>query len=113
MRIFKFKRILFGSKSIPTPSAKVDELLRRLQQQDSNEPPDDPLEADKRLLRIQALLSDVDQRTREIFIAARSGHTYPEIAEAWGISVSKVQKCVARGLLEIVKAEYAASSKPR
>lgn len=112
MQIFKFKRNLFGSKRIPTPAAKVDELLRRLQQQDSNEPPDDPLEADKRLLRIQALLSDVDQRTREIFIAARSGHTYPEIAKAWGISVSKVEKYVARGLLEIVKAEYAASSKP-
>jgi DNA-directed RNA polymerase specialized sigma24 family protein len=112
VRIFKFKRNLFGSKSTPTPSAKVDELLGRHQQQDSNEPPDDPLEADKRLLRIQALLGDVDQRTREIFIAARSGHTYPEIAEAWGISVSKVEKCVARGLLEIMKANYAASSKP-
>jgi DNA-directed RNA polymerase specialized sigma24 family protein len=111
MRIFKFKRNLFGSKSTPTPSAKVDELLRRHQQQDSNEPPDDPLEADKRLLRIQALLSDVDQRTREIYIAARSGHTYPEIAEAWGVSVSTVKKCVARGLLEIMKANYVASSK--
>jgi DNA-directed RNA polymerase specialized sigma24 family protein len=111
MRIFKFKRNLFGSKSTPTPSAKVDELLRRHQQQDSNEPPDDPLEADMRLLRIQALLSDVDQRTREIYIAARSGHTYPEIAEAWGVSVSTVKKCVARGLLEIMKANYVASSK--
>jgi len=57
------------------------------------------------LLRVVALLGDVDQRTREIYIAARSGHTYPEIAEAWGISVSKVKKCVARGLLEIMKIE--------
>ena len=105
MRIFKFKRNLFGSKGTPTPSAKVDELLGRHPQQDSNEPPGDPLEAEKRLLRVQALLSGVDQRTREIYIAARSGHSYPEIAEAWGISVSKVQKCVARGLLEIVKIE--------
>jgi DNA-directed RNA polymerase specialized sigma24 family protein len=113
MWIFKFKRKLLGSESTPTPSAKVDDLLRRHQQQDSNEPHGDPLEAEKRLLRTLALLSDVDQRTREIYIAARSGHSYPEIAEVWGISVSKVKKCVARGLLEIVKANRAASSKPR
>ena len=105
MWIFKFKRKLFDSERTPTTSAKAEELLRRFQQQDSNEPPGDPLEAEKRLLRVQALLSDVDQRTREIYIAARSGHTYPEIAEAWGISVSKVEKCVARGLLEIMKIE--------
>jgi len=111
MRIFKFRRKRLGSDITPELSAKADELFRRIRQPDSNEPPGDPLEAEKRLLRVQALLSGVDQRTREIYIAARSGHSYIEIAEAWGISISKIKKCVARGLFEIVQANRAASSK--
>jgi DNA-directed RNA polymerase specialized sigma24 family protein len=105
VRIFKSKRNLIGSKSTPTPSVKVDELLRRHQQQDSNEPHGDPLDAEVRLLTTLVLMSDVDPLTREIYIAARSGHTYPEIAAAWGVSVFTVKKCVARGLLEIMKIE--------
>jgi DNA-directed RNA polymerase specialized sigma24 family protein len=105
MWIFKFRRKLLGSKSTPTPSVHVDDLLRRHQKQDSNELHGDPLDAEVRLLTTLVLMSEVDQLTREIYVAARSGYTYPEIAAAWGVSVFTVKKCVARGLLEIVKIE--------
>ena len=112
MRIFRFMRKIFGPERIPTPPAKVEELLRRFDKKDSDELDVDPIEAEKRLARVVAKLSDVDQRTREIYIAIRSGHTYPEVAEAWGISVSKVKKCVVRGLLEIVKIEKMKRNSP-
>jgi|ERR1700679_714834 DNA-directed RNA polymerase specialized sigma24 family protein len=105
MWIFKSKRKLLGSVSTPSPSANADELLRRFQQQDSNEPPGDPLDAEVRLLTTLVFMSEVDQLTREIYVAARSGCTYPEIAAAWGVSVFTVKKCVALGLLEIMKIE--------
>ena len=49
-----------------------------------------------------AALSGVDERTRGIYIACRSGYSYDEIAAYLGVSQRKVKKCVARALLAIM-----------
>ena len=103
MRLYRFKRKRLNLGSTPSPSINVDELLRRHQKQDSDELRDDPVDAEHRLLVTLISISDVDQLTWEIYTAARSGYTYPEIAEKWGVTVFTVKKCVARALLEIMR----------
>jgi DNA-directed RNA polymerase specialized sigma24 family protein len=68
----------------------------------------DPLEganpdAEERPLRAEVLLSSVDRRTREVYIALRSGSTYEEIGAEWRISKRAIKKCVARALLAIME----------
>jgi DNA-directed RNA polymerase specialized sigma24 family protein len=61
------------------------------------------LDAEHRLRQTRAWLSGVDRRTREIYIAHRSGSTYPEIAANWGISNRTIKRSVARALLAIME----------
>jgi DNA-directed RNA polymerase specialized sigma24 family protein len=61
------------------------------------------MDAAQRLRQTMALLDGVDRRTREIYIAHRSGLTYPEIAAVWGVSNRTVKKSVARALLSIME----------
>jgi DNA-binding IclR family transcriptional regulator len=61
------------------------------------------LDAEHRLRQTRALLGGVDRRTREIYIAHRSGSTYPEIAADWGISNEIIRTSVARALLAIME----------
>ncbi len=56
-----------------------------------------------RLRQTKALLDGVDRRTREIYIAHRSGATYPEIAATWGISNRTIKRSVVRALLAIME----------
>ncbi len=105
MRLFKLKRKRYHLDGTLPPSANVDELLNRHQKQDSDDLRGDPLEAEHRLLVTLISMSEADQFTWEIYAAARSGYTYPEIAEKWGVTVFTVKKCVARALLEIMKSK--------
>jgi DNA-directed RNA polymerase specialized sigma24 family protein len=50
-----------------------------------------------------ALLDGVERRTREIYIAHRSGWSYPEIAAFLGLSNRRIKKSVARALLAIME----------
>jgi DNA-directed RNA polymerase specialized sigma24 family protein len=103
--MWKFKwRPLCSDRAHPSP-INVDELLNRHQKQDSDDLRGDPLEAEHRLLVTLISMSEADQFTWEIYAAARSGYTYPEIAEKWGVTVFTVKKCVARALLEIMKSK--------
>jgi DNA-directed RNA polymerase specialized sigma24 family protein len=103
MRLFKLKRKHLCSDSRQSPSELANELLNRHQNPDSDDRRDDPLDAEMRLLSTLVLMSDIDQLSWELYVAARSGYTYPEIAEKWGVTVFTVKKCVARALLEIMK----------
>jgi DNA-directed RNA polymerase specialized sigma24 family protein len=104
MRLW-FKRQRLNSAGTPPTSGNADELLTRHQNQDSDDLRGDPLEAEHRLLVTLVLMSDIDQLSWEIYAAARSGYTYPEIADKWGVTVFTVKKCVARALLEIMKSK--------
>jgi DNA-binding NarL/FixJ family response regulator len=103
MRLFRFKRKRLNLGGAPSPTINIDELLKRHQKQDSDELRGDPLEAERRLIVTLISMSEADQLTWEIYVAARSGYTYPEIAEKWGVTVFTVKKCVAHALLEIMK----------
>ena len=61
------------------------------------------LDAEHRLRHTRALLGRIDRRTYEIYVAHRSGSTYPEIAAKWGISNRTIKRSVARALLAIME----------
>jgi hypothetical protein len=103
VQIFKSKRKRLYLGSAPPPSTIADDLLRRHQNQNSDERHGDPLDAEVRLLTTLVLVSDVDQLTWEIYIAFRSGYTYAEIAAAWDVSNFTIKKCIARALLALME----------
>jgi DNA-directed RNA polymerase specialized sigma24 family protein len=61
------------------------------------------MDTERRLCETLTLLDGVDGRTREIYIAHRSGWTYPEIVAFWGLSNRKIKKSIARALLAIME----------
>ena len=61
------------------------------------------LDVELRLRHTRALLGRIDRRTYEIYVAHRSGSTYPEIAAKWGISNRTIKRSVARALLAIME----------
>ncbi|HEY0680790.1 MAG TPA: sigma-70 family RNA polymerase sigma factor [Steroidobacter sp.] len=61
--------------------------------------PDEALEAHERLARVRAGLKELSPRTREVFLMHRfDGLKYVEIAEKLSISVSAVEKHIARAM---------------
>lgn len=61
--------------------------------------PDELLAADQRLERISHALSLVGPRTRDVFLMHRLlGFSYPEIARQLGVSVSAVERRIARAI---------------
>lgn len=65
--------------------------------------PEDTVEAQQRLNRIQAILDAVSLRTREIYFAHRAGYSYAEIADAMDISHITIKRHIARALLAIMQ----------
>ena len=67
---------------------------------DSSPGPAEVLDAQLRLDRLNAGLAAMSERTRSILLAQRvDGMSYKEIAHREGISVSAVEKQIARGML--------------
>lgn len=66
--------------------------------------PEDILAAEESLDRVVALLDTLTSRTREIFLLRYiDGYTYPQIAQQLNISVSAIEKHMARALLVLTK----------
>jgi RNA polymerase sigma factor (sigma-70 family) len=62
------------------------------------------LEARDSLARIEAAMHRMKPKTREIFMAHRlDGLTYCEIAERTGMSVSGVEKQMAKAIAQIMR----------
>jgi len=62
------------------------------------------LDGRRRLDRLQAAMAQLPERTRQVFTLTRvRGMTYPEAAQALGISESSVQKHLARALLHAMR----------
>jgi RNA polymerase sigma factor (sigma-70 family) len=62
--------------------------------------PEDTIQADQRLERIRRRLATLGPRTQQIFFLHRlEGLTYPQISAALGVSVSAVEKHIARAAL--------------
>ncbi|MBL8270847.1 RNA polymerase sigma factor [Steroidobacter sp.] len=91
-------------------SRKPDEVM--LAPSDSDEPlqlhfepaPDEVLEAEQSLDQVIALIDAMTPRTREIFLLHYvEGFTYPQIARQLSISVSAVEKHMARAMLALTQ----------
>jgi RNA polymerase sigma factor (sigma-70 family) len=65
--------------------------------------PDQILAGQQRLNQLTALLDSVSRRTREIYLAHRSGYTHAEIANDMGIAEITVQRHITRAHLAITK----------
>jgi len=77
----------------------VEEAIEDLNLLDTAPPPDEVLEAEQCLQRMREKLDAVNPRTREIFFLHRLDElSYAQIAERIGISVSAVEKHVARAV---------------
>jgi RNA polymerase sigma factor (sigma-70 family) len=66
--------------------------------------PDELLAAEERLREVSALIDAMTPRTREIFLLHYiDNYSYPQIARQLGISVSAVEKHVARAMLALTE----------
>lgn len=80
----------------------VDEPAEALDLVDIAPRPDEYLQADQRLERMWRRLGQLSPRTREIFLLHRlQGLSYAQIAATIGISVSAIEKHIARAALLI------------
>ncbi|WP_443751394.1 RNA polymerase sigma factor [Asticcacaulis solisilvae] len=66
--------------------------------------PERVLEGKQALQSVMRLLDGVDKRTRDVFLLHRvHGMKYAELAQAYGISVSSVEKYIMKCLVQIAK----------
>jgi RNA polymerase sigma factor (sigma-70 family) len=79
-----------------TVAAGVDTL----QLVDTRPPPDEVFATQERLLRVKRALDALSPRAREVFLLHRAeGYSYGQIAERLGVSVSTVEKHMAKAAL--------------
>jgi RNA polymerase sigma factor (sigma-70 family) len=79
-----------------TVAASVDTL----QLIDTRPPPDEVLATQQRLLRVKQALDALSPRAREVFLLHRAeGYSYGQIAARLGVSVSTVEKHMAKAAL--------------
>lgn len=80
-----------------------DEPVECLALIDLSAAPDEDLAASQRLLRAGAVLDALGPRTREIFLMHRlEGYGCSQIATRFGISVSAVEKHIAKAVLALM-----------
>jgi RNA polymerase sigma factor (sigma-70 family) len=81
----------------------VKRPLDDLQLVDPHSHPDRTLDSEQRLQHIMRALESVSERTREVFFLHRlAGLDHTEIARRYGISVSAVEKHVARAMAVLI-----------
>lgn len=78
----------------------VGSPLESLSLLDARPPPDEVVATQQRLQRVRKALEALNPRAREVFLLHRAeGYSYGQIAERLGISVSTVEKHMARAAL--------------
>jgi len=81
-------------------SGSVAETVKTLQVAEAGPSADEVFAAQERLLRMKAGLDRMSPRRREVFILNRiEGYTFPQIAKQLNITLSAVEKHVAKALL--------------
>jgi DNA-directed RNA polymerase specialized sigma24 family protein len=71
---------------------------------DPSPDPSDYIQAEQRLKKVRRRLGTVRPLTRDVFVMHRvEGRTYAQIASAFGISVSAVEKHIARAAMAIAE----------
>jgi RNA polymerase sigma factor (sigma-70 family) len=86
----------------PHSLESVEELAETLPLLDSSPGPDEILAAQQRLDGIRRALDAVSVRTREIYLAHRAGYSHQELASAFSVSTSTVEKAIARAVVALM-----------
>jgi RNA polymerase sigma-70 factor (ECF subfamily) len=87
------RRLAHNRLSVATP-------LEKLQLIDTRPAPDEVLAAQQRLQRVKQALENLSPRSREVFLLHRAeGYSYGQIGKSLGISVSTVEKHMAKAAL--------------
>ena len=86
----------------PSADAPVEELAETLPLLDPTPRPDEVLAAQERLNEIRRVLDAVSTRTREIYLAHRAGYSHRELAAAFGLSISSIEKAIARAVVALM-----------
>lgn len=86
----------------PCAGQPVDELAEVLPLVDSAPAPDEVLAAQQRLNEVRMVLGEISPRTRDIYLACRAGYRYEQVAAAFGVSVSTIEKSVARAVIALM-----------
>ena len=82
----------------------VDEPVETLPLLDVRLTPDEDAAVQERLDHVRTTLDSLSPRTREVFLMHRlDGHSSSQIAESFGISVSAVEKHIARAVLALME----------
>jgi RNA polymerase sigma factor (sigma-70 family) len=82
---------------------KPEELSGELALIDLRPSPDEEFAVQQRLTNVEALLNSLAPRTREVFVMHRlEGYSCGQIAKQFGISVSAVEKHIARAVLALM-----------
>ncbi len=87
----------------PIAGQSVEELAEVLPLVDAAPAPDDVLGVQQRLNEVRSVLGAISPRTRDIYLACRAGYRYEELAAAFGVSVSTIEKSVARAVVAIME----------
>lgn len=82
--------------------ASVEELAETLALLDPGPGPDEVLAAQQRLNEVRRILDAISIRTREIYLAHRAGYSHQELASAFGLSISTVEKAIARAVVALM-----------
>jgi RNA polymerase sigma factor (sigma-70 family) len=81
----------------------IDDPVETLPLVDVRLTPDEDVAVQQRLDQVRAVLDAVKPRTREVFLMHRlEGYSSAQIAEQFGISVSAVEKHIARAVLALM-----------
>ncbi|MGH9735026.1 MAG: RNA polymerase sigma factor [Candidatus Acidiferrales bacterium] len=80
----------------------VEELAETLALLDPGPGPDEVLAAQQRLNEVRRILDAISIRTREIYLAHRAGYSHQELASAFGVSISTVEKAIARAVVALM-----------
>jgi RNA polymerase sigma-70 factor (ECF subfamily) len=81
----------------------VSDPIEKMPLLDLRPTPDEDLAVIQRLDQVRAVLDLLKPRTREIFLMHRlDGHSSAQIAASFGISVSAVEKHIARAVLALM-----------
>lgn len=87
---------------LPLAAKPVEELAETLPLLDSAPGPDEVLAAQERLEEIRRVLGALGARTRDIYLAHRAGYSHKELVTAFGVSISTIEKAIARAMVALM-----------
>jgi RNA polymerase sigma factor (sigma-70 family) len=90
------------AQHLPYAREAIEELEQNQQIYDSGPAPDEVLDREQRLEIVWKALDERSVRVRDVFFDRLAGYSYKEIAAAYGISESAVEKNITRGYLTLM-----------